>query len=287
MISTLDDLSPAAQTVALRFIDAATAGAAGDVRAKLREGLAEYLCERLDRDASPEAVEAAAAALGPVTDELAGDPEGLFERLGTLPRLRDLADRIAKSWWDPADDRLWVPRVIGIGWDLNLGALAVRLGLIEPDAEAVPFAATDERAFRLAAAVPGVLAAAVALHYAVRGRSLPPRLPSHWGIDGRPDRWIDKGQAAAIDLGITGAAAGVAAWTLSDRRPGPQRAGAVAGAAFAASLAASSAVVRGLRRPRSWAAPLGVLASAATVAGVLYGLARNGRANEIHADLSR
>lgn len=38
-----------------------------------------------------------------------------------------------EQWWDPADPRIFVPRAIGIGWDINLGAVAVKLGWIRPD----------------------------------------------------------------------------------------------------------------------------------------------------------
>ena len=63
--------------------------------------------------------------------------------------------------WNPADERLLLPRAVGWGWDLNLGAVAVRLGLIEPDAESVPFTSTGDSAFRLAATLPVALAAAL------------------------------------------------------------------------------------------------------------------------------
>lgn len=36
-------------------------------------------------------------------------------------------------WWDPTDSRILIPRSIGIGWDINLGAVAVKLGWLRPD----------------------------------------------------------------------------------------------------------------------------------------------------------
>ena len=47
--------------------------------------------------------------------------------------------------------------------------------------------------------LPALLAGATALHYLVRGRSLPPRLASHWDAVGRPDRWVSKRRAAVTD----------------------------------------------------------------------------------------
>ncbi len=35
--------------------------------------------------------------------------------------------------FDPADSRILVPRVVGLGWDFNMGAIAARLGLLRPD----------------------------------------------------------------------------------------------------------------------------------------------------------
>lgn len=35
--------------------------------------------------------------------------------------------------FDPESPRLFVPRSFGWGWELNLGAVAAKLGLIRPD----------------------------------------------------------------------------------------------------------------------------------------------------------
>ena len=32
--------------------------------------------------------------------------------------------RVQESWWDPQDPRLVTPRVLGVGWSLNLGRMA-------------------------------------------------------------------------------------------------------------------------------------------------------------------
>jgi hypothetical protein len=285
MITSLDQLSPAAAALAHRLLDEAVLPARAGARTELRADLARHLCELLDADASAAMVAEAVAGLGAV-DSTNSALDGLFARLLAGVRLRGLDERIATAWWNPADERLFVPRVIGWGWDLNFGAVAAQLGLIEPDAEAVPFTATPDAAFTVAAAVPVAMAGATVLHYVVRGRSLSEKLPSHWDARGVPDRWVAKPVAAATDLAVTGLAAGAAVWAAASTRPGPQRAGVLAGAALAGALGASTTVIRSLRRPRAWASPAMVVSSAAAVGVVLYGLAKAGRDAEIARDLN-
>ncbi len=284
MITSLAQLSSPSAALAQRLLDGAVAPVSVKLRAEIRDAMLAHLCELLDPDATTDEVADAVATLGPVDS---GDPglSGVFARLLAGVRLRGLAERVAATWWAPADSRLLLPRAVGWGWDLNFGAVAVRLGLIEPDAEAVPFTATPDAAFKVAAAVPLACGAAVGLHYIVRGPGLPSRLPSHWGVDGSPDRWTSKPAAAVADLTVATLAAGAAAWAATSDREGPQRTGVLAGATLAGGLAASTAVVRGLAKPRGWAAPLGVLAASAAVAGVLYGLAKAGRDAEVARDL--
>ncbi|MPZ16249.1 MAG: hypothetical protein GEU73_17865 [Chloroflexi bacterium] len=38
-------------------------------------------------------------------------------------------ERITASFWDPGSDRLFIDRCWGIGWGVNLAAIARRLGL--------------------------------------------------------------------------------------------------------------------------------------------------------------
>jgi hypothetical protein len=282
MITSFDQLTPEVAAEAQRLLDAAVAGVGTKLHAEIRDSLAVHLCELLEPDAGVEAVAEAMDQLGVVEAPL-GD-RGFTEWLDDSG-LGDLAGRVARTWWNPADARLFLPRAIGWGWDLNFGAIAVRLGLIEPDAEVVPFTATPDVAFKIAAALPTGLAAAVAVHYAVRGRSLPEQLPSHWNLAGTPDRWVAKSEATFADLAVTGLATGAAAWAATTARPGPQRAGALAGATMAGALGASTAVLRGLSRPRGWASPVALAASTVAVGAVLYGLAKAGRDAEIARDL--
>ena len=177
MIRSLAELtSPQARATAQDFLDAAGENVPRGLRGDVLGDLTAHLCDRLEADATAAQVEDVLSRLS--SEELLG----AAARPGGPPglRLRGLFARVAETWWNPGDERTLLPRAVGLGWDLNLGALAVRLGLIEPDAEAVPFDSTPARAFRLAAAVPLALAGATAVHYLVRGPRLPERLPSHW-----------------------------------------------------------------------------------------------------------
>jgi hypothetical protein len=40
--------------------------------------------------------------------------------------------KMARNLWNPDDDRIFPPRVFGIGWDVNFHALWRRFGLIPP-----------------------------------------------------------------------------------------------------------------------------------------------------------
>lgn len=286
MIESLSELTPAARAAAEQLLDASVARLRGDLRASVREDLLADLCESLSAEATVTDIAAQVIGFAAVGDEADGSSlADLFERLAAGARLQGVGQRIAQSWWNPADQRLFAPRAVGWGWDLNFAAVAVRLGLIEPDAETVPFSATPERAFQLAAAVPVAMAAAVVAHYVVRGRSLPGQLPSHWDLVGTPDRWVPKARAAATDLAVSGAAAGLAGWAATTSRPGPERAGALAAATLGGVLGAGTTLIRGLARPRGWVSPAVVAAASAAVGAVLYGLARSGRDAEILRDL--
>lgn len=37
------------------------------------------------------------------------------------------------AWFDPSNPHFLIPRTIGFGWDINFGAVAVKLGLLRPD----------------------------------------------------------------------------------------------------------------------------------------------------------
>ncbi len=283
MIASIDELRPDARAAAVRFLNAAVADVERGLRDDVRADLMADLCDRLTATATPADVADVTAGLAPE-----GGPgrRRLSDRWTSGLRLPGMLTRIAQTWWQPADQRLFLPRAIGLGWDVNLGAVAVRLNLIEPDAEAVPFTSTPDAAFRAAAALPAVLTGATLLHYLVRGRTLPQRLPSHWGATGRPDRWVSKERAAATDIALTAGAVALAAWSAGADRPGPTRAGAAAAATTAATLGVCLTMIRPTRGG-AWV-PMALLgAFGVGVGGVLLGLARAGRQAEIDRDLGQ
>ncbi|WP_232548782.1 DUF1648 domain-containing protein [Propioniciclava soli] len=291
MITSFTDLTPATRGAALAWLDAATAPLDPELADAVRDELAAALCAELNPEATPADVAAFAAAVGPVGGEEGDDRPGTHPGVGTFAGIPydvrpPTVDRLKRAWWNPASDRLWSPRVFGAGWDLNAGALAVRLGLIEPDAEDEPFTHTPDAALTAGAAVPLALAASVVAHYAVRGRSLPAELPAHWNLCGTPDRWTPKRRAATTDLALAVTAAGAAVAGVAGRRPRPMRAGTLAATSGAAALAAGLTVARSLRGGW-WIGPgLAALVLGAPAA-VLVGLARAGRAGEQRRDLGR
>ncbi len=286
MIRTLDELTAEARTAAEVWLDGMAADVRPALRDDLREDLVAHLCERLDATATAADVARVAAAAGPAEGGRAAGARWARKLLAGLG-LHDVAERIAATWWNPADERLLVPRALGLGWDLNFGAVAVRLGVIEPDAETVPFTSTPARAFVAAAAVPAALAAATVLHYAVRGRGLPERLPAHWGVAGAPDRWLPKRRAAALDVAGAVVPAAVAGWAARSDRTGPERAGLIAGATLFAAIGATTTVARSLgEHPRAWLGPAMAVSGPLAVGAVLVWLARAGRAEEIRHDLA-
>ncbi|MFL0578617.1 hypothetical protein [Dietzia sp. 179-F 9C3 NHS] len=179
---------------------------------------------------------------------------------------------------------MFVPRVYGLGWDVNLGAVAVRLGLLRPDdLDDTQFA--DIRPAEHVRARAGLAAATVATAgLVVVGLRRGAALPAHWGPTGRPDRWarplpalapalVTAGTAVALPVTLDAAAAGprvrvggtvvgtalatlaagLAALTVygGDRRVGPLVAPVAAGA-LGAGLASGHASVRPALH-RAWA----------------------------------
>lgn len=67
-------------------------------------------------------------------DEQFGTSDGRFRTILGAPNSlgRGIGRRMAGTF-NPADERLLVPRVFGIGWTINMGAVAVKLGWLRPD----------------------------------------------------------------------------------------------------------------------------------------------------------
>ncbi|MHB1135755.1 MAG: DUF1648 domain-containing protein [Coriobacteriia bacterium] len=102
-------------------------------------------------------------------------------------------ERISSRVWNPADPRIFMPRMFGLGWTINLGAIAVKLGLIRPDDVA------DESYDRIPApvvtavvALPAILVLVAVAVLLVAWPTLPAELPIHWGVSGQADDWAPR-----------------------------------------------------------------------------------------------
>lgn len=168
------------------------------------------------------------------------DPDGPADAqvrvLGLPLESRTLTDpRVVARVWDPANPKLLVPRLVGGGWTVNLGALAVRLGLIRPDdydADAV--AHIPPAAGAASRAVPLAVSAATCVAVASSWRRLPERIPTSWTPSGRIQATGDRRSLLAL------AAVGLAPALWSARPGEPEE--TLVNAGVATSMAALSAL---------------------------------------------
>lgn len=287
MISSLDTLDAESRAV----LDACLTRVGRSVGAEFRDeviaDLRAYFADHLEPGATVADVTALANTVGEAGD---ASHEPRHSRFGGLPidLTPPTAERVAHTWWNPRDERIFVPRVFGLGWALNVGAVAVKLGLIEPDAEDEPFENTPAPALRKALLVPVVLAAAVVAHYVFRGPGLPDRLPSQLDVAGRVGGWTSKPMAAATDIAVAVVPTAWAAWIVGRGATGSRAAGAIASATAAAGISAGLALWRTAAldgKARPMAGP-GLLALLWVPAGaLLLALARAGRTAEQRRDL--
>lgn len=145
--------------------------------------------------------------------------------------------RVRSRLWDPQNPKLVVPRLLGGGWMLNLGAVAVKLGLLRPDDwddEALDRVPTWVlQSFRFAPLAYAALAAAAATVAYRSGE----QVPTHFSLTGVPDRWGNHNVAWIAPA----VAAGVATWGAlptkgDDRMVRPAL--AIYGSGLAAGIAA-------------------------------------------------
>jgi hypothetical protein len=286
MINSLDVLDGEARAALNACLERVGHGVEAEFREEVLDDLRAYFTDHLEPGATAADVTALAASVG----ESFEPEEPGKSRFGGVPI--DLspptAERVAHTWWNPRDERIFVPRVFGLGWALNVGAVAVKLGIIEPDAEDEPFESTPAPAFRTALAVPAVLSAAVVAHYALRGRALPDRLPNQADLAGRPSSWASKPVAAATDIAVAVVPTVWAALTVARGGTGAKAAGSLATATGAAAVAAGltlwrTAALDGRARPWFGPALAGLLWVPA--GGLLLALALAGRTAEQRRDL--
>ncbi|HZL06328.1 MAG TPA: DUF1648 domain-containing protein [Coriobacteriia bacterium] len=175
-----------------------------DVDDALADLEANVLAEAAARGGTPAAEAAVLEALGTPEEYATALREALAAGAGApLPQGRVLgmpfefrqptANSITERIWNPADPRIWMPRSFGVGWTINFGALAVKLGIIRPDdTEERPFEHVPSSALRLAAAFPLLLGALAIAIVAIWWRELPAMVPVHWGVNGAPDGWATR-----------------------------------------------------------------------------------------------
>jgi hypothetical protein len=196
-------------------------------------------------------------------------------------------DRIAGRWWNPLDPHIFVPRVFGVGWDINFGALAVRLHLVRPDDEDVPFASVPSLVVSLTLALPVALAAVQSALMALSYGTLPAQLPVHWGASG-PDNFWPRAGAVAFLAAVALVPVLLAAWVHVRRRPNLNRVAASVFATFTATLAFSQ-FIQTLYYARGDLSTLptyvGVALAVLAPFVMLVSLSRVGRAEEMRRDL--
>lgn len=186
-------------------------------------------------------------------DALAEEPspeEARWRVLGLPVETRGpVSAEVRSRSWDPTNPRLIVPRLFGLGWTLNLGALAVRLGLIRPDdAGEDVLARIEQRELRVAQAVPAIIAGTTATALALAWHGIPPRVASGFGLGGRA-----RGEAARWTLvGTLALGAAPALWAQRRDAPTEERLVRAASATSLAVISASvvAATVAQARAPR-------------------------------------
>jgi len=172
-------------------------------RAERQDTLGE-LESLLRADAERVGEDAAVRALGPAAEYASRVCEALhLESEGPTPQGTILGmpydfrgasvKRVSERLWDTTNPRVFVPRLFGLGWTVNFGAVAVRLHLVRPDdAPDAVFERIPSRAVSAALAVPAAFALAEVLLVALSWSSLPDLVPVHWGVSGAPDDWTSR-----------------------------------------------------------------------------------------------
>lgn len=136
--------------------------------------------------------------------------------LGVPMGLKGLTSYEARlSQFEPENPKLLIPRNVGIGWDVNFGTVAVRLGLIRPD-DSLPdlekYIPESTRTALTVAPLAGAVAvagmgAAVAVNF--------DEIPSKYDVFFRPKAWKPAGKAVLSSVLVP---AGFAVWNLINQQ---------------------------------------------------------------------
>lgn len=315
-VSRTDELRPEVQAQVDAYLATIRAGlcrVAAPLADELTAETSSHLLDVLSADSTLAGVELAIADLGPADEyaaamcaEISGGKPQLREAAGALPDVggpgtgrvlgmpydvrMPTTERIRLRWWNPTDPRIWMPRAWGIGWDLNFGALAVKLRLIRPDDQDEPFAHVPEAWIYLALAVPLLITAAMAGAWALMAATLPELLPVHWGISGQADRYAEPPTALGFLLVM---ALVPTVWALVSFVMHRSKAARVLVTSFAtlfASLAGAIFLIT-VTWPAAeglgWLLPVAILSALLVPFGMLVVLARIDRREAWERDLAR
>ncbi|TFC93972.1 DUF1648 domain-containing protein [Cryobacterium sinapicolor] len=199
------------------------------------------------------------------------------------------SERFASRAWNPADRRMLVPKALGIGWTLNFGALAVRAHLVRPDDEDVPFAEVPLRVVAATMLVPIALLTAFAVVAAATWAGLPPVVPSHWGVFGKPDGYSDRDAHLVLLSGLAAVPVAAAGWVHLARRSRWNRVSASA-VSLALATVALTILVQTVYSVRVgagiWPTWVGICCAVALPLALLVGVSRSGRAAEQRRDFA-
>lgn len=140
---------------------------------------------------------------GGTTPEDLGPASELAHAIAERP---DMPEHAWARLFDTQNPSLFATKVVGWGWDLNVGALAVKLGLLRPDdLDEDVLSAIPASTWRIVESAPRILAGLSTLAAGValaRGRSLVS------GINGAGTIT----RSTSVGLAMTGAGIGLAAW---------------------------------------------------------------------------
>ena len=201
------------------------------------------------------------------------------------------AENLRTRMWNPYDPRVFTPKLVGIGWNINFAALAVKMGIVRPDDEDEPFACVPERYIWAALAIPVFIAAGLMAVVALSWATLPDQLAIHWGIDGQPDGWASPVAAFLPILALTVLPSMYALWMSLSGRSNAARVMTTAFAMIFAVIggglvSAIFADVQGVQLGAGW--PWFMIATAVMMPFImLVVLSRLGREGEIRRDLDK
>ena len=283
----------------LRDVATALQAADAEMRDDVLADVESHLLERLGTDSTADDVARIIAELGSPESFSAAlgvrietpNTIGSGNVLGVPYDLRvPTSERVAERLWNPRDPRIWMPRVFGMGWDVNMGAVAVRLNLIEPDSEDMPFDSTPLRTFAVALAVPVTMTLAILISYLALRSTLPAELPSHWNIRGAADSFSGQGTAFGFVFLLALVPTVWAVWSVVTRRASLLRGATIGFAGLFASVGSLLWLLTLITALTDfvawWLSPALVVLAVAVPFGILLWLALAGRKAEQRRDLA-